>query len=165
MFCDLSEDMLAVAKKRLQKYEGKVSFIQSSAEEFRLPRKVDCIYISGAMHHFENPAKAVRNCYRHLLEGGVLIVCEPVVTNPYAWPRVLFMPEEHGQFWVTPGHIVKWMGVSRFAVLEKKWMHYKSSCRLFRFLLRLEKAPFMNWSAVMFAAAARKGTAEGKARV
>ncbi|MDE7311628.1 MAG: class I SAM-dependent methyltransferase [Eubacterium sp.] len=153
---DLSKDMLKVAKKRLKKYKKKVVFLQSPAEVFRLLQPVDCIYISGAMHHFEDPLKAIQNCYDNLTENGVLTICEPVITNPYAWPRVIFMPEEYGQFTVTPHNIVKWLEDNQYEVLEKKWMHYKSNSKFFRFILKLEGIAFMNWSAVMFAVAAKK---------
>lgn len=160
IFCDLSKDMLMVAKKRLEKYKKKIVYINDSAENFKIHQKVDCIYISGAMHHFENPQKAIRNCYRHLAADGILIICEPVITNPYAWPRVLLKPEEYGQFRVTPHHILQWLKEGNYTVLDKKWMHYKSRCFIFHFLLKLEKLSFMNWSAVMFAVVARRSVSE-----
>lgn len=148
--------MLKIAKRRLEKYKKKVIFIHSAAELFELQYPVDCIYISGAMHHFEDPVKAIQNCYHNLAENGVLIICEPIITNPYAFIRVIFMQEEYGQFKVTPRNIIKWLENNNYRILDKKWMHYKSNCKLFRFLLKLERIPFMNWSAVMFAVIARK---------
>lgn len=156
IFCDLSEDMLKIAEKRLRKYKKKIKFAACGAENFQYDKRLDCIYISGAMHHFEDPVKAIQNCYKHLADDGILILCEPVITNPYAWPRVIFKPEEYGQFAVTPRHILSWLDDNQFQVLDKKWMHYKSNHKFFRFLLKLEKVSFLNWSAVMFAAAARK---------
>lgn len=93
---DLSEDMLKVAKKRMSKYKDKVKFMGGAAETFQLDDQVDCIYMSGTMHHFTNPNQAIQNCRKWLSKSGIIIICEPVVTNPYAWPRVIFKSEEWG---------------------------------------------------------------------
>ena len=156
IFSDLSEDMLKVAQRRLLKYGEKVHFICSPGETFKLKQKVDCIYVSGAMHHFEDPEKVIENCYRYLSEHGILIICEPVITNLYAWPRVIFKPEEYGQFHVTSKNVSKWLEKQRYKVVEKKWLHYRSNYKVFRFLMNLEKITWMNWSAVMFVVVGRK---------
>lgn len=156
IFSDLSEDMLKVAQRRLLKYGEKVHFICSPGETFKLNQKVDCIYVSGAMHHFEEPEKVIENCYRYLSEHGILIICEPVITNPYAWPRVIFKPEEYGQFHVTSKNVSKWLEKQRYKVVERKWLHYRSNYKVFRFLMNLEKITWMNWSAVMFVVVGRK---------
>ena len=84
IFSDLSEDMLKVAKDRMRRHEDKVKFMSGAAETFRLDEKVDCIYISGAMRHFAAPIQAIRNCRKWLTQQGIIIICEPVITNPYA---------------------------------------------------------------------------------
>lgn len=153
---DLSEEMLEIAQGRLSKYEEKIEFMCGPGEELRLDQKVDCIYVSGAMHHFEDPVKVIGNCYRYLVDQGIMIICEPVITNPYAWPRVIFKPEEYGQFNITSKNVSKWLEKQKFAILEKKWLHYRSNHKIFRFLMNLEKITWMNWSAVMFVVVGRK---------
>lgn len=153
---DLSEDMLKVAKKRMNKHKNKVKFMGGVAETLQLDERVDCIYMSGTMHHFTSPNQAIKNCRKCLSEQGVIIICEPISTNPYAWPRVIFKSEEWGQFVVTPRNIQNWLAANGYEVLEKKYLHYRSNNKCFRFVLKLEKFPFMNWSAVMFAVVARK---------
>lgn len=155
IFSDLSREMLKIAEKRLKAYEQKVKFVCSDAESFDMNIKLDCIYVSGAMHHFENPEKAIENCRKHLAPGGILIICEPIVTNPYGLSKVIFKKEEYGQFRVTYKNVKKWLGSSGFSILDEKYLHYRSNCKFFRWLLKLEKIKMFNWSAVMFCIAAR----------
>ncbi len=153
---DLSQDMLKVAKKRMRKHKDKVKFMSGAAETFRLDEQVDCIYMSGTMHHFTAPKQAIKNCRTWLSEQGIIIICEPIITNPYAWPRVIFKSEEWGQFVVTPRNIQNWLVANGYEIMEKRYLHYRSNKKYFRFLLKLEKCSIMNWSAVMFAVVARK---------
>lgn len=153
---DLSEDMLKVAKRRIGRYEDKVKFLSAPAETFQLDENVDCIYISGAMHHFSNPILAIQNCRKWTSEQGILIICEPVITNPYAWPRVIFKSEEWGQLIVTPKNIQKWLMTNGYEILEKRYLHYRSNHKCFRWITKLENIGLMNWAAVMFCIVARK---------
>lgn len=148
--------ILEVAKRRLEKYKDKVEFICASAENYKIEDLVDCIYISGAMHHFQSPIEAIKNCRDALDREGILIICEPVITNPYAWPRVILRPEEYGQFKVTPHNVHKWLKSNKFTVLETKYLHYRSNSPFFRFIMGLEKYSCLNWCAVMFVVVAKK---------
>ena len=150
IFSDLSQDMLSVAKKRLAEFAPKVRFLCSDAESYNLEQKLDCIYISGAMHHFANPSKAIENCREHLNPGGILVVCEPVFTNPYALPKIIFSKEEYGQFKVTSGNVKRWLLDSGFCILDERYLHYRSNHKCFRWLLNLENVKILNWTAVMF---------------
>ena len=156
VFSDLSEYMLKVAMNRIGRYEDKVKFMAGTAETLQLDEKMDCIYVSGAMHHFADPVQAIQNCKTWLSERGIIIICEPVITNPYAWPRVIFKSEEWGQFVVTPKNIQRWLLMNGYELLDKKYLHYRSNHKCLRFVTKLEKYPIMNWSAVMFAVVARK---------
>ena len=57
---------------------------------------------------------------------------------------------------VIPKNIQKWLVANGYEIMEKKYLHYRSNNKPFRFVLKLEKFPIMNWSAVMFAVVARK---------
>lgn len=161
IFSDLSREMLKVAIKRLNKYDLKIEFVNSAAETVDISEKVDCIYISGAMHHFENPERAIQNSSKKLLQGGgIIIICEPVITNPYALIRVVFQKEEYGQFRVTSRNVKKWLNKSGFQVLDERYLHYRSNSKCFRWLLKLENVKVFNWAAVMFCIVARKNCEE-----
>ncbi len=161
VFSDLSREMLKVARKRLNKYDPKIEFIQSPAETVNISEKMDCIYISGAMHHFENPEGAIENSSNILAPGrGIMIVCEPVITNPYALIRVVFQREEYGQFRVTSKNVKTWLKKAGYNVLDERYLHYRSNSNFFRWLLKLEKIKVFNWSAVMFCIVARKNCEE-----
>ncbi len=140
----------------MSKHKDKVKFMSGAAENFRLDEQVDCIYMSGTMHHFTAPKQAIKNCKTWLSGQGIIIICEPIITNPYAWYRVIFKSEEWGQFVVTPRNIQNWLVANGYEIIEKRYLHYRSNNKCFRFLLELEKYPIMNWSAVMFAVVARK---------
>lgn len=161
VFSDLSHEMLKVARKRLNRYDSKIEFVHSAAETVDISEKMDCIYISGAMHHFENPERAIQNSNGILIQGGgILIICEPVITNPYALIRVVFQKEEYGQFRVTSRNVKKWLEKAGFHVLDERYLHYRSNNKCFRWLLKLENMKVFNWSAVMFCIVARKNCTE-----
>lgn len=142
--------MLKIAEKRLNRYEPKVKYVCCGAENFDFQSKLDCIYISGAMHHFENAEMAIENCRKHLAPDGILIICEPIITNPYALIRVIFKKEEYGQFRVTSKNVKKWLNNSGFSVLEEKYLHYRSNHKCFRWILKFQKVKAFNSIAVMF---------------
>lgn len=148
--------MINVAKNRLKEYGDKVEYICTSAEEFKVESLADCVYISGAMHHFQSPVEVIKNCKKVLKKNGIFIICEPVITNPYAWPRVIFKPEEYGQFRVTSHNVQKWLMDSKYEILETKYLHYRSSSKFLSFITGFEKYPWLNWAAVMFIIAARR---------
>src|SRR5437868_6299382 len=52
---DLSPNMLDQARGRLARFDN-IEFLASPAEQLATEREFDGIYVSGAMHHFANPA-------------------------------------------------------------------------------------------------------------
>ena len=75
---------------------------------------------------------------------------EPVFTNPYALPKIIFSKEEYGQFKVTSGNVKRWLLDSGFCILDERYLHYRSNHKCFRWLLNLENVKILNWTAVMF---------------
>jgi ubiquinone/menaquinone biosynthesis C-methylase UbiE len=89
---DPSSKMLAQA--RAKQHDPRVRYELGSAESIPLPNEsVDLIFISMVLHHFNDPAAAVRECHRVLKPRTTLFLrtgthdCIPV------YPYVDFFPE------------------------------------------------------------------------
>jgi len=75
---DIDFEILVSAKKFL--FEKKVTrcrvdFVQADSQELPLAsNKVDLVYSIATMEHFQNPTKALAECYRVLRKNGLLYV-------------------------------------------------------------------------------------------
>ena len=156
-FVDLSEHMINIAKKTLQKFDPITEFFVREAEIYE-PKihDVDFLFCNGAMHHFQSPCQAINTFNKYLKPDGVLVICEPQITCPYAFPRVIFQPIEYGQFRVRPHTVMQWLQQNGFTIIGSRYLHYRSNSKLFRFVVNFEKIKFLNFMSVMFLIAATK---------
>jgi SAM-dependent methyltransferase len=89
---DISQDLIAIAQKRLNDANLKASLMVGSAYETGLPdESIDAIFCMALIHHLD--IKLVRNeMWRVLRKDGVTILSEPVrFSKAYAWVRS-FLP-------------------------------------------------------------------------
>ena len=78
---DQAMAMLAVAHEKAVS-EPNPKYLQLAGDAGRLPfanEVFDRVFVAFSLHHFENPALAVREAWRVLKIGGRLIVLDPVV--------------------------------------------------------------------------------------
>ena len=68
---DLTENSVAICKKRFDLLNLKGDFEVQNIEEFYSDEKFDLIYSFGVLHHTPNIDKAIENCYSMLNKNGV----------------------------------------------------------------------------------------------
>ncbi len=99
---DLSPDMLAVAKKKFP-----FARLRSGPAE-HLPyadHTFDLIISRETLEHLEHPSQAVREFYRVLKPGGLLVVSTPSwfgLIGPFYWIKRLLKKMQHIDNWWTP---------------------------------------------------------------
>jgi demethylmenaquinone methyltransferase/2-methoxy-6-polyprenyl-1,4-benzoquinol methylase len=92
---DLSSDMLARARERVQRHGWQnVTLIEAAAEDVALPGLVDAVLLS-AVHDILRSPSALTNIVRHVRPGGRLVATGPkwvpwwrpgsFVLNSYTW--------------------------------------------------------------------------------
>lgn len=82
--CDLAPRMVEFARHRLEKMNLSVGLKPADAE-YRLPwpdNQFDAAVLSGVLHHFRHPRKALTEIRRVLKNRGRLIVIEPFFPPP-----------------------------------------------------------------------------------
>ena len=87
---DPSEKMLSEARK---KGGDSLHFLRGSAESVPLADgAADLVFISMAFHHFDDPEKGARECFRVLRKGGVLCLRAATSDRIGLYPYVPFFP-------------------------------------------------------------------------
>jgi len=71
---DLSDDLLEIAKKRLNKYSEITIQKENCMDTSFTSEKFDSVFMANLIHVIENPFKALQECYRILKDGGILII-------------------------------------------------------------------------------------------
>lgn len=82
---DYSEDFLSVARQRLARFDGQVSYVQASFEETwesQVKGQADLIFSMSAIHHLENADKKrlYQRCFEKLAPGGWLFNVDEMKT-------------------------------------------------------------------------------------
>ena len=97
---DLSEESLALARKRVDQENLKVRFCCANAEDFVLPvsrESFDLVYAFGSIHHSPHPEDILDNARYFLKPGGTLKI---MVYNKYSWKSLwILLKYGYGQFW------------------------------------------------------------------
>lgn len=154
---DLSPEMLDFAKARLLQFEDIIEFKASEAENFNSQIIYDGIYISGSMHHFESPENAIANIKKICAKNSLLVICEPIVSNPINFIKAASNKEEWGQFHVTRKNISKILTQQGCKIVENKVLHYKTDNNFINTLFhykRMERYKILDCVGVMFMIAA-----------
>lgn len=73
---DYSESQLKVARKNLEEYASRVSFICQDAKQLELPRKYDCVFICWALEHISEPVEVLKRMRKFLLPGAKIRITE-----------------------------------------------------------------------------------------
>ena len=72
---DLSEEMIKTAKRN----HPNINFVVGNSENLPFEENsFDLITVSCAFHHFEKPAIFMKEAYRILKKGGILLIAEPI---------------------------------------------------------------------------------------
>jgi ubiquinone/menaquinone biosynthesis C-methylase UbiE len=91
---DLSDDMLKKAKERLSKYKN-IKLLNMEGEDLKFKdNSFDKVFISGSLHHFENPAKGISEIIRVLKNKGKFCIMEPNHIFPTNFLSSIILPEE-----------------------------------------------------------------------
>jgi SAM-dependent methyltransferase len=69
---DLSEESVALTKKRLSIYGVNAEILHANGEELDLPKKFDLIYSFGVIHHSPNPRKIIERAHALCNTGATL---------------------------------------------------------------------------------------------
>lgn len=74
---DISKDMIEIAKANAKKEKIKIKFLVGDIETQKYRNKFDRVLIYDALHHCPNEKKVLKNIYRALKPGGMVLVVEP----------------------------------------------------------------------------------------
>jgi SAM-dependent methyltransferase len=153
LLTDLSPEMLEVAAQRTARFSDLTSFLVTPAEQLLTEEKFDGIFMSGAMHHFSDPYRALIGFKNHLTEIGLVVECEPIVSNVYNFFNALSTGKDWGQFHVTRATIRRYMRELGYEIVEDKVLHYNWRSPFMAALLpnrKLEQIALLDSQAVMF---------------
>lgn len=157
MLTDLSLEMLKQAQERLSQFRSRIEYLVTPAEDLQTQDRFDGIFMSGAMHHFSDPYQALVGFKEHLTDIGILVICEPIISNPYNFVNALSTGTDWGQFHVTRSNIRKYLKTLDYEIIEDRVLHYKTNNVLIRTLLphdKLERLQIFDSQAIMFLFAA-----------
>jgi len=71
---DLSDDLLEIAKKRLNKYQEMTIQKENCMDTSFTSEKFDSVFMANLIHVVENPLKVLQECHRILKDDGMLII-------------------------------------------------------------------------------------------
>jgi len=83
---DYSESQLEMARKNLEQYSNRVSFICQDAKKLELPRKYDSVFICWALEHISEPIEALKEMKKFLLPGAKIWITEVFNSSFYFFP-------------------------------------------------------------------------------
>lgn len=71
---DLSDEMLKMAKQQLKEFQN-VTVQKADCENISFPQEhFDTVFMANVIHAIENPSRALRQSYRILKHGGLLLI-------------------------------------------------------------------------------------------
>jgi len=107
---DISKGMIEEAKKRIDLQSQNIQYIIADGEH--LPFKdntFDAAYISGSLHHFNNPKKGIVELARSTKEGGRIVIMEPNRLFPTNTIAALIHPLERGILKMSKQNFRSWL--------------------------------------------------------
>lgn len=85
---DYSESQLEMARKNLEDYSSRVSFICQDAKHLELPGKYDSVFICWALEHISEPIEVLKEMKKFLLPGAKIRITEVFNSSFYFFPVV-----------------------------------------------------------------------------
>jgi len=74
---DISQKMLAIARKKASSHENPINFLHMPAEELIYPKdSFDIVTIAFGLRNFENPLQGLKESHRVLKPGGSLFIMD-----------------------------------------------------------------------------------------
>lgn len=124
-YVDMSDAFMAIAKEKLQRYNGQMQYVLSDFENGwidHLPEKPDYIFSMSAIHHLENHAKQdlYQRCFDFLNPGGWFVNIDEMKT--------IYLDAYYNslQYWVRHGEEQGKRLSARYLDLFRKWQdHFK----------------------------------------
>ena len=81
---DLSDKSIQKAKDLALKMGVSVTFKVANVDLLDFKDEFDIVFCRASLHHFPNPNKTLKACYRFLKRGGIMVAQEPKMENPVA---------------------------------------------------------------------------------
>lgn len=92
---DISGGMISEASKKLDSPHATLIVADGQKLPFK-DSSFDAAFISGSLHHFNDPYSGLREILRVIKEGGKIVVMEPNLYFPINFFYALFNAYEHG---------------------------------------------------------------------
>ncbi|MDI1321452.1 MAG: methyltransferase domain-containing protein [Algoriphagus sp.] len=85
---DYSESQLEMARKNLEQFSGRVSFICQDAKQLELTGKYDSVFICWALEHISEPIEVLKGMKNSLLPGSKIWITEVFNSSFYFFPKL-----------------------------------------------------------------------------
>tara|TARA_Y100000034_G_C6888497_1_gene408330 strand:+ start:231 stop:950 length:720 start_codon:yes stop_codon:yes gene_type:complete len=106
---DLSKEMLLKTRKKLgNKKNVKLKVMDGESLKFK-EDSFNKIYISGSLHHYDNPEKGILEILRVLKKGGKFCIMEPNYIFPTNLYSAKFIKEEKNMKFMRRKNFIKWL--------------------------------------------------------
>lgn len=107
---DISVNMIVIANENIKKEDLKVKTVVSDIENISYKNQFDRVLLYDGLHHCPNEKKVLKNAYRALKPGGMLLLVEPNKGHQHN-PGAQKIAERFGvlEKGYTPGYLKKEM--------------------------------------------------------
>lgn len=107
---DISKDMIKVAKIRAKKEGVKIDFKVGTFENYYKPNYYDTVVFYDALHHSPDKMLAIKQAYKNLKKGGVMLLFEPNLIHKWQNRIDKFGRIEEGLYKWGWSYIIKTVG-------------------------------------------------------
>lgn len=80
---DFSEEMIEVARIRVEQNNSSAKFLVGDFENFNSIEKFDGVLFFDCLHHAENKYKALKTAYDNLSQDGIMVFMEPNLAHKW----------------------------------------------------------------------------------
>lgn len=74
---DIAPEMIKIAKENAKKENLKINFLVLDSEKINFKEKFDRVLSYDTLHHVPNDQRVLKNAYRGLKKGGLILIVEP----------------------------------------------------------------------------------------
>lgn len=85
---DYSESQLEMARRNLEEFSSRVSFICMNAKQLVLPEKYDSVFICWALEHISDPIEVLKGMKKYLLPKAKIWITEVFNSSFYFFPAL-----------------------------------------------------------------------------